>query len=85
MQLSQNEYSIDLDFNCIIMNFAYFPFHYVVYSQKKCSVQDYNTRNSIKLRPALARHAYRDKDFRFVSVYVWNYLCDNVSMHVSFP
>ena len=52
---------------------------------KNRSVHNYNTRNSNKLRPALARHAYRDKDFRFISVHVWNYICDNVSINVSFP
>ena len=52
---------------------------------KNSSVHNYNTRNSDKLRPALARHAYRDKDFRFISVHVWNYICDNVNIYVSFP
>ena len=32
---------------------------------KTCSVHSYNTRNKNKLRPAIAMHAYRDKDFRF--------------------
>ena len=54
---------------------------------KNSSVHNYNTRNSNKLRPAIARHAYRDKDFRFISVHVWNYMyiCDNVNINVSFP
>ena len=52
---------------------------------KNSSVHNYNTRNSNKLRPALARHAYRDKDFRFISVHVWNHICDNVNINVSFP
>ena len=52
---------------------------------KNSSVRNYNTRNSNKLRPALARHAYRDKDFRFISVHVWNYICDNININVSFP
>ena len=52
---------------------------------KNSSIHNYNTRNSNKLRPALARHAYRDKDFRFISVHVWNYICDNVRIDVSFP
>ena len=42
---------------------------------KNCSVHNYNIRNSHKLRPAIARHAYRDKD----------YICDNVNINVSFP
>ena len=37
---------------------------------KKSSVHEYNTRNRNKLRPAIAKHVYRDKDFRFISVHV---------------
>ena len=37
---------------------------------KYCSVHNYNTRNCNKLIPALARHAYRDKVFRFIYVHV---------------
>ena len=58
---------------------------YIVYLQKNSYVHNYNTQYSNKLRPALARHAYRDKDFRFISVHVWNYICDNVNINVSFP
>ena len=53
--------------------------------KKNSSVHNYNTRNSNKLRPAVARHAYSDKDFRLISVHVWNYICDNVNINVSFP
>ena len=38
-----------------------------------------------KLRPAIAKHVYRDKDFRFISVHVWNYISENISIDVSFP
>ena len=48
---------------------------------KNCSVHSYNTRNKNKLRPAIAKHAYRDKDFRFISVHIWNYICDNISIY----
>ena len=51
---------------------------------KNCSVHSYNTRNKNKLRPASAKHAYRDKDFRFISVHIWNYICDNIGIDVSF-
>ena len=37
-----------------------------------------------KFDPALAKHAYRYKDFRFISVHVWNYVCDNIIFGVSF-
>ena len=52
---------------------------------KNSSVHEYNTRNRNKLRPAIAKHVYRDKDFRFISVHVWNYISENISIDVSFP
>ena len=52
--------------------------------EKNSSVHTYYTRHRNKLRPALAKHAYRDKDFRFISVHVWNYVCDNIIIDVSF-
>ena len=52
---------------------------------KNSSVHEYNTRNRNKLRPAIAKHVYRDKDFRFISVHVWNYISENISIYVSFP
>ena len=44
---------------------------------KNRSVHIYSTRNKDKLRPAIAKHAYRDRDFRIVGVHIWNYICDN--------
>ena len=49
---------------------------------KNRSVHDYNTRNRDKLHPA--KHAGRDRDFRFVGVHVWNYICDNIKLATSF-
>ena len=46
---------------------------------KNRSVQNYNTRNKDKLRPTVAKHAYRDRDFRLVGVHVWNYITANFS------
>ena len=51
---------------------------------KNSSVHEYNIRNRNKLRPAIAKYVYRDKDFRFVSVHVWNYTFENISIDVSF-
>ena len=56
-----------------------------LFTTKNSSVHNYNTRNSNKLRPVISRHAYRAKDFRFISVHVWNYICDDVNINVSFP
>ena len=52
--------------------------------EKNSSVHTYYTRHRNKLQPALAKHAYRDKDFRFITVHVWNYVCDNIIIVVSF-
>ena len=51
---------------------------------KNGSVHNYNTRNRDKRRPAIAKHAYRDKYFRLVGVHVWNYICDNINIVTSF-
>ena len=44
---------------------------------KSSSVHEYNTRNRNKLRPAIAKYVYRDKD--------WHYISENISIYVSFP
>ena len=49
---------------------------------KNRSVHYYNTQNKDKLRPAIAKHVYRD--FRLVGVYVWNYICDNINIDTPF-
>ena len=51
---------------------------------KNRSVHNYNTRNKDKLRPTVAKHAYRDRDFRLVGVHVWNYIAANLKMGTSF-
>ena len=48
------------------------------------SVHNYNTRNKDKLRPAIAKHVYKDRDFRLVGVHVWNYICDNINIDTPF-
>ena len=51
---------------------------------KNRSVHNYNTRNKDKLRPAIAKHAYRDRYFRLDGVHVRNYICDNINIATSF-
>ena len=41
---------------------------------KNRSVHNYNTRNKDNIRHTVAKHAYRDRDFRLVGVHVWNYM-----------
>ena len=51
---------------------------------KNRSVHNYNTRNKDKLRPTVAKHAYRDRDFRLVGVHVWNYIAANLKIDTYF-
>ena len=37
-----------------------------------------------KLRPAIANHVYRDREFRLVGVHVWNYISDNINIDTPF-
>ena len=46
-------------------------------------MHNYNTRNKDKLRPAIAKHVYREI-FRLVGVHVWNYICDNINIDTPF-
>ena len=48
-------------------------------------MHNYNTRNNDKLRPTVAKNAYRDRDFRVVGVHVWNYIAANLKIDTSFP
>ena len=47
-------------------------------------MHDYNTRNKDKLRTTVAKHAYRDRDFRLVGVHVWNYIAANLKIDTYF-
>ena len=47
-------------------------------------MNNYNTRNKDKLRPTVAKHAYRDQDFRLVGVHVWNYIAANLKIDTYF-
>ena len=38
------------------------------------SIHSYNTRNKDKIRSAYGKHKFMYRNFRFVSVHVWNYL-----------
>ena len=55
-----------------------------IFFVKNRSVHNYNTRNKDKVRPAIAKHVYRDRDFRLVGVRVWNYICDNINIDAPF-
>ena len=91
----QNVDHKDINLNNYIVQ-VHLPFFIIIIDDKlkwgnhisyiKNKIANGNTRTSNKFRPALARHAYRDKDFRFISVHVRNYIWDIfVNINVSFP
>ena len=63
---------IELTIKCMNMVIA---LHYL-FTQKNSSVHEYNTSNRYKLCLAIATHVYREKDFEFVFVHVWNYISE---------
>ena len=76
--LSKNYSFLGQDSKCLSMNMVNMCF------VKNRSVHNYNTRNNDKLRSAIAKHVYRDRDFRLVGVHVWNYICDNINIDTTF-
>ena len=42
----------------------------IIFWVKNRYVHNYNTQNKGKLRPSIARHPYRDRDFQLVGVHV---------------
>ena len=48
--------------------------------KKNSAIHNYNTRSRDKLRPALSKHHFRDKDFSCISVHIWNYICENINI-----
>ena len=49
----------------------------------KSSIHSYNTRNKDKIRSAYGKHKFMYRNFRFVSVHVWNYLASNIIINTS--
>ena len=47
------------------------------------SIHSYNTRNKDKIRSAYGKHKFMYRNFRFVSVHVWNYLASNIIINTS--
>ena len=42
------------------------------------NIHNYNTRNKNKLRSAIGRHKFIYKNFRFISVHIWNNITDKI-------
>ena len=66
-------------------NNGLFPSAFKTMFVKNNKFHNYNTRNKDKLRPQTSKHAYRDKDFSFISVHIWNYVSDHVNVNLTFP
>ena len=48
------------------------------------SSHSYDTRNRDKIRYAYGKHKFMYRNFRFTSVYIWNYLASNININTSF-
>ena len=47
------------------------------------SNHSYNTRNKDKIRSAYGKHKFMYRNFRFISVHVWNYLASNIIINTT--
>ena len=47
------------------------------------SNHNYNTRNIDKIRSSYGKHKFMYRNFRFISVLVWNYLASNIIINTS--
>ena len=46
-------------------------------------VHSYNTRNRNKIRSAFSRHKYMYKNYRFISIHIWNLVISHVNIDVT--
>ena len=46
-------------------------------------IHNYNTRNKNKLRSAIGRHKFIYKNFRYISVHIWNNITDKIDTDTS--
>ena len=47
------------------------------------NIHNYNTRNKNKLRSAIGRHKFIYKNFRYISVHIWNNITDKIDTDTS--
>ena len=47
------------------------------------NIHNYNTWNENKLRSAIGRHKYIYKNFRYISVHIWNNITDKIDIDTS--
>ena len=45
---------------------------------RNSNIHNYNTRNKNKLRSAIGRHKFIYKNFRYISVHIWNNINDKI-------
>ena len=50
---------------------------------RNSNIHNYNTRNKNKLRSAIGRHKCICKNFRYISVYIWNNITDKIDTDIS--
>ena len=47
------------------------------------NIHNYNTRNKNKLRSGIGRHKFIDKNFRYISIHIWNNITDKIDTDTS--
>ena len=67
-----------------------FKYHKGMVSKAVCELltlnssnHSYNTRNKDKIRSAYGKHKFMYRNFKFISVHVWNYLASNIIINTS--
>ena len=67
-----------------------FKYHKGMVSKAVCELltlnssnHSYNTRNKDKIRSAYGKHKFMYRNFKFISVHVWNYLASNILINTS--
>ena len=50
---------------------------------RNSNIHNYNTRNKNKLRSAIGRHKFIYKNFRYISVHIWNNITDKIDTDTS--
>ena len=50
---------------------------------RNSNIRNYNTRNKNKLLSAIGRHKFIYKNFRYISVHIWNNITDKIDTDTS--
>ena len=61
------------------------PYHIIVdvLNVRNSNIHNYNTRSKNKLRSAIGRQKFIHKNFRYISVHIWNNITDKIDTDTS--